>query len=266
MPPPDPAITVVVGPVSMEVTISKSTQIHSFETAPSREVEPVIRHQLVEEIELKGQQVLTEALTKQPGFRVLPFQDARRLQADLALPHETVTDESLRALADQASAEVAIGGRFIAYGAVPWKYWVTGLATETLAELLAVGLASGWNPAAIGGYFAFDVLLVDFPIWGGGAYILGWAFRPVIVEIRAVQSGFCPGPVWQKQEEAITIPRTTLAAYPPDQRARKEIQLQVNLNRAMEDLAETAAQKLRVQPCTKDGHPKRIRNWWFLPF
>lgn len=266
VPPPDPAITIVVAPVSLEATIRKSTQIHSFDTAPSPEAEPLIKQQLIEEVELHAQRSLTEHLARQPGFTVISFEDTQRLQKQLNLPERILDEREAMLLAGQAKADIAMITRISAYGSVPWKYVVTGLATETLVELMVVGLASGWNPAAIGGYFAVDFLLIDLPLWGGGAYIAGWAFRPVIVEVDAVQLGLCPGAIWNKQEEAIKVPGKTLDEYPPEERKHKHIQLQANLDRAMEEIAETASEKLRLQPCTERGQPTKIRRWSLWPF
>lgn len=265
-PPPDPAITIVVAPVSLEATIGKSTQIHSFDTSPTPEAEPLIKKQLVEEVELHAQHTLMEHLAKQPGFTVIPFEDTQRLQKQLNLPERVLEEREVRLLAEEAKADIAVVARIAAYGSVPWKYWATGLATQTLAELIVVGFATGWNPAAVGGYFAVDFLLIDLPLWAGGAYIVGWAFRPVIVEVNAVQLGSCPGAIWNKQEEAIRVPGKTLDEYPPEERKHKHIQLRVNLDRALEEIAETASEKLRLQACTERGQPIKIRRWSLWPF
>lgn len=266
VPPPDPAITIVVAPVTMEATISKSTHIHSFETTPPPEEEPIVKKQLIEEVQLKAQQLLTAHFAKQPGFTLIPFEEARRVESELDLSGKVLDEKQLLLLAYQAKADIVISTRITAYGSVPWKYWATGLATETLAEVIAVGFATGWNPAAVGGYFAVDFLLIDLPLWTGGAYIAGWAFRPVIIEVDAIQLGSCSGTIWSKQEEAIRVPGSRLDEYTPEERGRKEIQLQINLDRAMEEIAETASQKLRLQPCTEAGQPVKIRGWAFLPF
>ncbi|MBS0156155.1 MAG: hypothetical protein JSS38_16300 [Nitrospira sp.] len=265
-PPPDPAITVVVAPASLEATVRKSTQIHSFDTAPTPEDEPLIKQQLVEAVERHAQRSLTEQLAKQPGFIVIPFEDTQRLQEQLNLPGRVLEEREVRLLAEQAKADIAIVPRIAAYGSVPWQYWAAGLGAQNLIELMVVGFATGWNPAAIGGYFAIDFLLIDLPLWAGGAYIAGWAFRPVIVEVEAVQLGSCPGAIWNKQEEAIKVPGKTLDEYPPEERKLKHIQLQVNLNHAMEEIAETASERLRLQPCTERGQPIKIRRWSLWPF
>ncbi len=265
-PAPDPAITIVVAPVSLEATIRKSTQIHSFNTAPTPQDEPRIKKQLIEEVELHTQRILMEHLAKQPGFTVIPFEDTQRLQEQLNLPGRILEEREVRLLAEQAKADIVVVARIAAYGSVPWKYWAAGLATQNLIELMVVGFATGWNPAAVGGYFAIDLLLIDLPLWAGGAYIAGWAFRPVIVEVDAVQLRSCPGTIWNKQKEGIKGPGKTLDGYPPEERKLKHIQLQANLDSAMEEIAETASQKLRLQPCTEQGQPIKIRRWSLWPF
>lgn len=266
VPPPDPVITVVVAPVSLEATVSKSTQIHSFDTPPTPEDEPRIKQQLIEAVELHSQRSLTERLAKQPGFTVIPFEDTQRLQEQLNLQGRILEEREVRFLAEQAKADIAITPRITAYGSVPWKYWAAGLVTQNLIELVIVGAATGWNPAAIGGYFAIDFLLIDLPLWAGGAYIAGWAFRPVIVEVEAVQIGSCPGVIWDKQEEAVKVPGKTLDEYPPEERKLKHIQLRVNLDHALEEIAETVSERLRLQPCTERGQPIKIRRWSLWPF
>jgi len=252
--------------VFLEATVRKSTQIHSFDTSPTPEDEPLIKKQLVEAVELHAQRHLTEQLAKQPGFTVIPWEDTQRLQEQLNLPGRILEEREVRLLAEQAKADIAIVTRITAYGSVPWKYWAAGLATQNLIELVIVGAATGWNPAAIGSYFAIDFLLIDLPLWAGGAYIAGWAFRPVIVEVEAIQLGSCPGTIWDKQEEAIRVPGKTLDEYPPEERKPKHIQLRVNLDRALEEIAETASEKLRLQPCTERGQPLKIRRWSLWPF
>lgn len=239
----------------MEAPVSKSSDIHSFDEPPLPEIEPTLRTQLIEEVQLKAQQFLTEHLAQQPGFIVVPFDDVRRLQADLSQPGVPWTEEQLRALGKQTGADLVLTGRILDYGVVQTKYWVTGLVVHSTAGLLALGFATGWNPAVIGVYVAYE--LPDVAIWGGGAYVFGWAFRPVRIEVEAIQLTGCEGGIWIDQELTMTVPGKTLAAYPPEERKRKELQLELNLNRAMGEIAEHVGRDLRLQPCTEDGRPAR---------
>jgi hypothetical protein len=96
------------------------------------------------------------------------------------------------------------------------------------------------------------------PIWFGGGYVFGWAFRPVRIELSAIQLKPCEGVVWSKQEFVVRVPGRSLDEYPPEEQKRKEVQLEANLNRALAELAETASQKLRQQVCREDGTPVTI--------
>lgn len=264
--PPSPAtppLKLVVGPVTLEAPITTSTQIHSFEEAPSPEMEPVLLAQLKEEIQIKAQRFLTEHLARQSRFLVVPFDETRRMLADLAAPGMPLTDEQVRLLGEQTDADLVITGRIHNYGAVRWQYWVTGWLTHVSIWTTVVGAATAWNPAAIGAYFAFDAT-TDFPIWYGGAEIFGFAFRPVLVHLDATQLKDCIGPIWTDDELRTRVPGKALAEYPPEQQKLKEVQLEANLNQAMGEIAETAGEKLAIRTCGKDGKPEKIGSFSFL--
>ncbi|HXF04745.1 MAG TPA: hypothetical protein VNM72_04940 [Blastocatellia bacterium] len=248
LPPPDPPLKIVVAQVTLDAPITKSTQMHTFEETPPEELEPVIRAQLIEEVELRAQRLLTDQLAAQPGFRVVPFGETRRLVGNLGVRRERLSDAQLRALADESGANLVVTGRIPDYGAVRWQYWVGGWAMTATAHLMIVGFASGWNPAVVGGFMALD-LSTDLPFWWGGAYAFGWGLRPVRVQVEAVQTGPCGGPLWKTQTVMVLIPGKTLAVFPPEERRRKEVQLGVNLERAIRDIADAAGQSLRLKPC-----------------
>ncbi len=259
LPPPDPPMTIMVAQVRLEAPITKSTQVHTFEETPPAELEPIVRAQLIEEVELKAQRLLTEQVAAQPGFRVVPFGETRRLVGNLGVRRDRFSEAQLRALADESGADIIITGRIPDYGAVRWQYWVGGWAMTATAHLMTVGFASGWNPAVVGGFMALD-LSTDLPFWWGGAYAFGWALRPVRVEVEAVQTGPCGGPLWSTQTVMVLIPGKTLAVFPSEERRRKEVQLGVNLERAIRDIAGAAGQSLRLKPCGSEEVPGDTRH------
>ena len=152
--PLDAPLKVVVGPVILEGPLPQSTQIHSFSDDPSPEVEPVIMAQLVDELQTKAQQILTEQLTHQSGLVVVPFDETRRMLTDLVPAGVPLTAEQIDALASQSGADVVITGLIHDYGKVRWQYWASGLAIHATTELLIVGFASGWNPAIVVPFFS----------------------------------------------------------------------------------------------------------------
>ncbi|MDI3461322.1 MAG: hypothetical protein OJF50_000143 [Nitrospira sp.] len=248
LPPPEPPLKIVVAQMTLEAPITKSTQMQTFEETPSPEIEPVIRTQLIEEVELRAQRLLTEQLAAQPGFHVMPFSETRRLVGNLGVRREPLSDAQLRALADESGTDIILTGRIPDYGAVRWQYWVGGWAMTATAHLMIVGFASGWNPAVVGSFMALD-LSTDLPFWWGGAYAFGWGLRPVRVQVEAVQTGRCGGPLWDTQTVMVLIPGKTLAVFHPEERRRKEVQLGVNLERAIRDIADAAGRSLRLKPC-----------------
>jgi len=258
--PLDAPLKVVVGPVILEGPLPKSTQIHSFSDDPSSEFEPVIMAQLVDELQTKAQQILTEQLAHQSRLVVVPFDETRRMLADLVPAGVPLTAEQIDALASQSGADVVITGLIHDYGKVRWQYWASGLAIHATTELLIVGFASGWNPAIVVPFFFLDVA-TDVPIWYGGGYVFGWAFRPVRVHLEAVQIRNCRGVVWSEDELAVKVPGKTLAEYPPEEQSKKEIQLEANLKHVMAEFAETIAPKLVLQPCQADGTPAKISTF-----
>ena len=259
LPPPDPPLKIVVAQMMLEAPITKSTQMQTFEETPSPEIEPVIRTQLIEEVELRAQRLLTEQLTAQPGFRVVPFGETRRMVSNLGVRRGWLSDAQVHALADESGADIIVTGRIPDYGAVRWQYWVGGWAMTATAHLMTVGFASGWNPAVVGGFMALD-LSTDLPFWWGGAYAFGWGLRPVRVQVEAVQAGPCGGPLWSTQTVMVLIPGKTLAVFPPEERRRKEVQLGVNLERAISDIADAASQSLRPKPCGPESEPGNTRR------
>lgn len=109
--PPAP-ITIIVGPVFLEAPITKTSQVRSLDETPSPEQEQVLLPQLIEEIEVNAQRLLTEALSNQKGFTVIPFEEARRLHADLVAPHTLLTDAQIRELGRRSGAGIVITGPF----------------------------------------------------------------------------------------------------------------------------------------------------------
>ncbi len=161
--------------ITLEASITKSTQMQTFEETPSPEIEPVIRAQLIEEVELRAQRLLTEQLAAQPGFQVVPFGETWRLFGNLGFRREWLSDAQLRALADESGADIIVTGRIPDYGAVRWQYRVGGWAMMATAHLMIVGFASGWNPTVVGGFMALD-LSTDLPFGGAGHMPLGGDF------------------------------------------------------------------------------------------
>ena len=249
-PPPDPPMRLVVGPVSLDAPVTSPSDLYTFEQDPTPDMAPQIFTQLIDEVELAGQRHLTEQLTRQPGFLVVPFAEARRLQTNQNPTRHPRGRDNLTALERDADADIVITGRIVDYGIVRWQYWIPGLLLSMMAETLIVGAATEFNPVAMIAVAASE-LVTDVPFWWGGAYLLGWALRPVSVQVEAVQVRGCPGNLWEEEVVVMLVPGETLKQLPADQRRRKDVQLAVNLSRAMTEIADRAGRELRLSPCPK---------------
>src|SRR5262249_54467427 len=96
--------------------------------------------------------------------------------------------------------------------------------------------ATGWNPVALAASVGWDVL-TSAPIWFGGGYLFGVAFRPVRVEARAFET-VQGDPIWQTMEEA-GYAWSALKALPEEMRGRKEVQLELNVAEIMESMGDS---------------------------
>jgi len=248
-PPPDPPMTLVVGPVSLDAPVTSPSDLYTFEQDPTPDVAPQIMTQLFDEVELAGQRLLTEELARQPGFLVVPFAEARRLQTNQHPTRHPRGREDLTALGRDADADIVLTGRIVDYGIVRWQYWVPGLLVSMMAETLIVGAATEFNPVAMIAVAASE-LVTDVPFWWGGAYLLGWALRPVGVQVEAIQVRGCPGNLWEEEVVVMLVRDETLKQFPADQHRRKDIQLAANLSRAMTEIADHAGRELRLSPCS----------------
>lgn len=257
---PPPPITIVVGPVFLEAPVTKISQIRSSDKEPPPEEEQAMLPGLIEEIETNAQRLLTEALSHQQGFMVIPFEEARRHHADLAPPHTPLTDAQIIELGRRSGADLVITGLIHDFGAVRWQYWVAGWLAHVSVATTIVGAATAWNPAAMGTYLVIDAA-TDFPIWWGGGSVFGWTFRPVRLHADATQITACRGLIWTQEELAIKVPGKTLEEYPEELRDKKETQLEANLKRATAAMAESAGEKLALQPCGEDGKPEGISTF-----
>lgn len=248
LPPAEPPLTVLVGPVTLEAPVTSPSDLYTFQERLSPDVAPQLLSQLIEEVEVTGQRLFTEQLARQPGFVVVPFAEARRLQTNRSSVANPLDPEGLRALAQEVHADVVITGRIVDYGVVRWQYWVPGLVLSMMTETLIVGAATGFNPAAMAAA-AGSELFTDVPFWWGGAYLAGWALRPVRVQAEALEVRGCAKQPWMEEALVMLVPGKTLKQYPPEERRRKDVQLTVNLSRALTEIADSAGQKLRLTPC-----------------
>jgi len=198
-------------------------------------------------VTLTAQRLLTDRLGRQADFSVVSLHEAKRIETDVIPPDTPMSLDLILAMGRAAGVDLVLFGRILGYGQLPLRYWLTGWVLTASSQLAVVGAATGGNPVAMGSYLGFDIL-TDLPIWTGGFYAFGWAFRPVLVEVEAWQLTGCEQRVWQEREFAL-LGHKYLKAYPEQERRKKEVQLESNLTKVMEELANRAGESLRLQAC-----------------
>ncbi len=135
-----------------------------------------------------------------------------------------------------------LGVDAILYGEIPWYgrtrliYPILGESLDIVAESVAIGLATGWNPVPIFANVGFE-LLTSTPLWFGGYYLFGWALRPVTIEAWVLSTADGKQ-IWHKSVDRM-LSRKILKTYPESERSKKEIQLEASLHKAIGALAKS---------------------------
>ena len=135
---------------------------------------------------------------------------------------------------EKIKKEFAVDAVF--YGEIPWYgktrllYPILFESLDIAAETVALGLLTHWNGALIFANIGFE-LLTSTPIWFGGAYIFGWAFRPVSIKGHVLSTAD-DSQIWDESVDQVTS-REELKKYPEEERKKKEIQLEASLDNAI---------------------------------
>ncbi|MBI3583638.1 MAG: hypothetical protein HY096_06765 [Nitrospinae bacterium] len=130
----------------------------------------------------------------------------------------------------------------VLYGEIPWYgktrliYPILGISLDIIGESVIIGSVTNWNETIISANIGFE-LLTSVPLWFGGAYFFGVAFRPVTVDAHVVSTSEGTE-IWHKSVDRI-VSRRILIKYPESERAKKEVQLDASLLIAISAIAES---------------------------
>ena len=231
--------------------LTAPTDLQTFHPKPPPEEKMALLTQLINDVEIKAQKSFIDQLGRQQGFTLVSFEESQRNVADLGYTYNRMDKAQRISLGKQAGADIVLSGRILDYGKVQWKYWVTGLLLSMTVETILIGVATGFNPGIMA-IAAASELVTDLPLWWGGAYIAGWAFRPVRVEVTATQVAECEQQIWKEDELVVLVPGKSLKNYSDEDKKRKEIQLKANLEKSLKEIAKAAGEKLRIKPCKQN--------------
>lgn len=224
-------------PVEFELPITKLSYVKTVDSTLSPEEEATQLAHALEEIRQEARWLFLSRLAAGQGFRFVSLQDSDALAEELGLkPGMLPNTEQVKAFQRRLGADLVIAANILDYGKIRWQWLAAGMVADISWETVAIGLASAWNPGIILGNVGFE-LLTSTPLWFGGGYVFGVAMRPVRVEARAYETNQ-GWPIWQAMEESVYA-RGALKMFPETLRAKKELQLQLNMAEIMESLGDS---------------------------
>lgn len=245
-----PFVAILLFDFDLEIT--KLSAVKTVDETLSPEDEAIQLAEALRQIQQEARWLFLSRLATGQGFRIVPLTDTDALAEELQLKAGVLPNaEQIAAFRRRLGADLVVAGTILDYGKIRWQWMLAGMTADMTAESIALGLATAWNPIAIGANIGYE-LLTSTPLWFGGGYVFGVAMRPVRVEARAFETiqGY---PIWQAMDES-AYAWGTLKAFPEEVRDKKEIQLQLNLAEIMESLGDSLTKQeflasgLRVQP------------------
>lgn len=228
--------SVAILPFGFDLEITKLSTVKTVDETLSPEDDAKQVAEALREIQQEARWLLLSRLATGQGFQFVPAGQTDALAEELGLkPGILPNPEQLTEFRRRLGADLVVAGSILDYGKIRWQWMLAGMTTDMTAETIALGLATAWNPIAIGANIGFE-LLTSTPLWFGGGYVFGVALRPVRVEARAFETvqGY---PIWQAMDESVYA-WGALKTLPEGVRDKKESQLALNLAEIMESLGD----------------------------
>ncbi len=245
-----PRVAIVPIGLTVQITTLSTVKTVNDEHSPEGEAREIAA--AVHTIEEEARWILQSRLATRYKFRFVPFSEIEHAVAELGLvPGALPTSDQVILLGKRLNADLVVVATIEDYGKVRWQWLLAGMLTDMTVDNLIIGLATSWNPVALSASIGWDVL-TSAPVWFGGGYVFGVAFRPVRVQARAYETRQ-GHPIWQAMEAA-AYAWGKLKQLPEIERKKKEHQLWINLDTAMEALADSlAAERFRVSRLPVNG-------------
>lgn len=228
--------SVAILPFGFDLEIMKLSEVKTVDETLSPDEDTKQVAEALREIQQEARWLLLSRLATGQGFQFVPADQTDELAAELGMkPGVLPNPEQVMEFRRRLGADLVLAGSILDYGKIRWQWMLAGMTADMTAESIALGLATAWNPIAIGANLGFE-LLTSTPLWFGGGYMFGVALRPVRVEARAFETrqGY---PIWQAMDES-AYAWVALKTLPEGVRDKKESQLNLNLAEIMESLGD----------------------------
>jgi hypothetical protein len=256
---------IAVLPFTFDLPITSLATLKTVEQPLSPEDEAMEVQEVWQEIQFTARSLLMSRLAAGGGFRFVAVEQVDALKDELHMAHDELpTVEQVTIFRRRLGADLVVAGNILDYGKIRWQWLMAGFLIDVSWETVALGIATGWNPAVLAGNIGFE-LLTSVPLWFGVGSLFGVAMRPVRVEARAFET-FEGYPIWQAMEESVYA-RGALKTLPETVRGKKETQLYLNLAEIVESLGDDLtrqgfrASQLKMQDATCEAaHAHRPEN------
>ena len=230
---------VAVLPFGFDIEIQHLSTIKDVEEPLSETEEAQQLETAVQTLRQEARWLFESRLATRHGFLFVSEElvDQAMLRVGLEA-NSPPTTKQLAALRHLLEVDLVIVGDILDFGKVRWQWLVAGALADVTVETIIVGLATSWNPPALLANAGIEAL-TNSAIFLGGGYLFGIAFRPVRVAAQAYETA-TGEQVWENTEVSIYL-WGELKRLPEEMRAKKEVQLFINLSRAIEELANSLA-------------------------
>lgn len=252
---PPRKIRIVVLPVRSEVKIRRLGDIYTVprSTQPLTGENSLIEAQMAEATKRVAFDLETR-LRASYFFEVVAASQTRAALEGLGILSSTVpwTREQSQAVGKALNAPLILNVRLSGYGKIKrkWLFYLIGSGfVEGVFQGAIVGTAAGGNPWVAAGV-ATEEVLQETLTWGGGAWLFGRFFTPVILDCTVISAADGEA-VWQKVVFA-RRDRKRLKLRSKEERARKELRLRLTAEKAVEELVRRLEKKawknIQAQP------------------
>lgn len=177
-------------------------------------------------------------------FEVVADSDVRKAveAAGLASSTAALTAAQVEDLGKAVGAQVVLVTKLSGYGAIKkrWLFYLIGSGlVEGLAQgaVIAAAVSSPWVAVGIGAEEAAQ----ETAVWGGGAFLFGKIYSPVILEGRLI-SVADGREIWSRTELA-SGNRKAVKALPKEDRDRRELRLRLTAQGAVTNLVKNLDKK-----------------------
>lgn len=243
---PPEKLRIAVLPVQIAVQIKR---LKSLQTLPPGALRPAVEEKLVQQKMREVTEAMTRDLERKVGssyfFEVVPSSDVERAMSDLGLDFSsgTWTTDATKALGERLGARALLRARLSGYGSIKrkWVFFLIGSGVVEGSVQGAVVLGITKNPWLAAG-LAAEEILQEALTWGGGAYLFGRVFTPVVLEgeLLSVRDGSA---LWRHTAFA-RINSRGLKKFPKEERRKKEVRLLATADEAENDLVESLERKV----------------------